>query len=159
MDRILALGEEPYTSLQSGMLPALEDGAGAPQARLCKEMASLGDQAWAGLQTRPRGPSSGEGRATVSSIRLPWEAQFLSLSPRDRKSLAFSFVLYIRSRESAILWMWWYSDVRATTCLPWRRGKEVSCVESLWCIRCGHLFPWTMLYASGMVVSPAPFHR
>ena len=71
MDRILALGEEPYTSLQSGMLPALEDGAGAPQARLCKETASLRDQGWAGLQTRPCGPSSGEGRATVSSIRLP----------------------------------------------------------------------------------------
>ena len=71
MGRILALGEEPYTSLHSGVLPALEDEARAPQARLCKETASLGDQGWAGLQTRPRGPSSGEGRATLSSIRLP----------------------------------------------------------------------------------------
>lgn len=68
MDRILALGEEPYTSLQSGVVPALEDGAGAlkadgegngePETRL----------GWAADKATWSQP--GRGRATVST-RLP----------------------------------------------------------------------------------------
>lgn len=139
-------------------MPTPKRGARTPQASVCQVRASLRDMGQAGLQTRRRGPSSGEERY-CDSRRLPSEAQFLLCSLGDRKtSVALSFVAYTDVGIQG-LFEW---DGPGISGLPsaFPDGEEGICRAWRVCAALGaHLHPsCSPLVHVGAVVCPAPLY-